>query len=63
MPDLDFDLKTKADQDYEALKARKRRNYRLARDMGFTAREAKVLSGYSQTRIIQIAQSRTNGSR
>ena len=62
MTDLPFDLKTKADFDYEAMKERKRQRYRLARDLGFSAREAKLLSGYSQARIVQMAKDRANGS-
>ncbi len=36
--------------------ARLRDNYRLARGLGFTPQEAKRMQGWSQKRIIELAQ-------
>ena len=56
------ELKEKSERNYEALKSRKRQAYKLARQLGFTPQEAQVLSGYSQERIIRLAQERRNGA-
>ena len=52
------DIQAHATRDYEALKERKRRRYRFARDLGFNSKEAKLLSGYSEARIMQLARER-----
>ena len=52
------DLQAKAKRDYEAMKDRRRRRYRLARDLGFPPTEAKLLSAYSEARIMQLMKDR-----
>ena len=52
------DVREQAFLDYEALKERKRRRYRLARDLGFSATEAKLMSGFSEARIMQWMKER-----
>ena len=53
-----LDLTAKANQEYVALKERRRKRYRLAKDLGFNAKEAKILSAYSQAHIIEMARER-----
>ena len=62
MASLDLQLlKERAEKDYDALKARKRRAYQLARQLGFSPSEAKLLSGYSQEHILRLARERASG--
>ena len=49
-------LQAKAEEQYTNLKARKRSRYRLARALGFSAREAKVLSGRSELYIATLSK-------
>lgn len=49
-------LRQEAERQYLDLKARKRRRYRLARDLGFSAKEAKLLSGRSELYIATLAK-------
>ena len=54
-----FDLQSlllEADRKYQELKARKRRRYRLARDLGFSVGEAMLLAGRSELFISKLAQ-------
>ena len=55
-------LKKRANQaelvDNERQKKRKRQLYRYARQKGFTATEARILSGYTKEKIDQLAQER-----
>lgn len=49
-------LQDQAERQYVALKARLRRRYRLARDLGFNAKMAKLLSARSEVYISRLAQ-------
>ena len=49
-------LQQEAKRQYALMKARKRERYRLAKDLGFSSTEAKVLSGRSETYIRALAQ-------
>lgn len=49
-------LQQEAVRQYKLVKARKRKRYRLARDLGFDPPEAKVLSGRSETYIRVLAE-------
>jgi hypothetical protein len=45
----------------DAVKARRKENYRYARDKGFTPREAMILAGKSKGEIDKIAKERDDG--
>ena len=50
------ELRRQADRRYEAVKARLRERYRLARDLGFSPQEAGVLAGRSIDYIKDLAE-------
>lgn len=50
------EIQAAAVRQYEATKARLRQRYKLARDLGFSPKEAKALSGWSQERIVELAR-------
>ena len=54
------ELREKATKNYDQLKARRRELYKLARQYGFSPREAQVLSGQSEDTIHQLAKERNN---
>ncbi len=50
-----IELRRAAQQQYDEKKARLRLSYRLARDCGFSAQEAKLLQGRSEEYIRDLA--------
>ncbi len=50
------ELRQEAKRQYDGKKARLRDNYRLARNLGFSAPEAKLLQGRSEEYIRDLAQ-------
>ncbi len=50
-----IELRQEAKLEYEGKKARLRLNYHLARDLGFSAQEAKLLQGRSEDYIRDLA--------
>ena len=55
------DLRRRATRQYAEKKARLRQRYKLARELGFSASEAKVLQGRSETYIRTLAQELREG--
>ena len=53
------ELRDKADKSYELFKERQRRLYKLARDLGFTSQEARILTGSSEKNIKKLAAEKT----
>lgn len=53
------ELQRRATGEYNNLKRRKRELYHLAKELGFTPNEAKILSGSTQEKIVELAKKRT----
>jgi len=49
-------LRQEAQQQYDKSKGRLRRHYQLAKELGFTAEEAKLLKGRSEEYIRDLAR-------
>ncbi len=56
-----IELRQEAKREYEKKKAHLRQNYRLAKDLGFSAQEAKLLQGRSESYIRDLAQALPKG--
>ncbi len=56
-----MELRQEAKREYEKKKAHLRQNYRLAKDLGFSAQEAKLLQGRSESYIRDLAQALPKG--
>lgn len=56
------ELEAKAEAQYERLKARLKRGYHLARDLGFSSAEAVVLQGKPENVIRSLARERKRKS-
>ena len=54
-------IKERAGLQYDKELTRRRQAYQLARELGFTVPEARILSGYSQRRILLASKERENG--
>jgi hypothetical protein len=54
-------LQQSVDKYNDNVKARRKENYRYARDNGFSPREAMILAGKSKLEIDKLAQERDNG--
>ena len=50
------DIRQKAADRYEKLKARMRAKYALARELGFSAQEANLMTGWSEEKIREAAE-------
>ncbi|MFA5306511.1 MAG: hypothetical protein WC365_03615 [Candidatus Babeliales bacterium] len=55
------ELNQQVDKYSENLKARRRENYRYARDKGFTPKQAMILAGKNKDEIDKLAAERDNG--
>ena len=54
-------LRQEAKRQYTEKKARLRHRYRLARELGFSAQEAKLLQGRSEEHIRELAKELLKG--
>ena len=52
------ELRERAARDYSAVKERRRRRYKLAKELGFSPTEAQVLAAYSEARIVAMMKER-----